>query len=433
MSLGRLPSSDVVVVGGGIVGLSVAMEIRRRWSDASVVLLEKEDECGQHASGRNSGVLHAGFYYTSDSLKARFSRIGNRELTQYCRNKSLMINECGKLVVTRSEEELDQLAELFRRAAANGVQVERVHADDLGRLDPEARTIGAALFSPTTSSVQPRQVIESLVCDASAMGVRIETRNGFLGHAGDEVFTTQGRRTAGYVINAAGLHADTIAHDYGFGEEYGILPFRGLYLKYVGDGAVPRRHVYPVPVLENPFLGVHWTTAADGGVKIGPTAIPALWREHYRGMTNMRFAEMLEIGIRESDLWLRNSSGFRRLAWLELRKQGKRRLLALARRLVGPTTAPGAWSWGNPGVRAQLVNTRTRQLEMDFICMGDDRSFHILNAVSPAFTCAFPFARHVADEVESLVGDRRPASTAPTTGSAKLDATHTWAGSEAHE
>ncbi|MEK6253860.1 MAG: FAD-dependent oxidoreductase [Gemmatimonadales bacterium] len=402
---GRLPSADVVVVGGGIVGLSVAMEIRRRWSDASVVLLEKEDECGRHASGRNSGVLHAGFYYTSDSLKARFSRVGNREFRQYCRDRSLMINECGKLVVTRSEEELEPLAELFRRAAANSVQVERVPADDLGRLDPEARTVGAALFSPTTCSVQPRQVIESLVRDASVMGVRIETRSGFLRHVGDQVLTTQGRRTAGYVINAAGLYADTIAHDYGFGEEYGILPFRGLYLEYAGDGRVPRHHVYPVPVLENPFLGVHWTTTVDGGVKIGPTAIPALWREHYRGMTNMKFAEMLEIGIREADMWLRNSSGFRRLAWLELRKQGMRRLLAIARRLVGPKTAPGAWSWGKPGVRAQLVNTRTRQFEMDFICMGDNRSFHILNAVSPAFTCAFPFARHVADEVESLVGD----------------------------
>ena len=420
---------DFVVVGGGIIGLTVAMEIRRRWSDASVVLLEKENECGQHASGRNSGVLHAGFYYTSDSLKARFSRIGNRELSEYCRDRNLLLNECGKLVVTRDEDELDLLADLFRRAAANGVPVERIDADDLWRLEPEARTVGAALYSPTTSSVEPRQVIGSLVRDASVLGVRIETRNAFLGHVGDEILTTRGKLTAGYLINAAGLYADTIAHDYGFGEEYGILPFRGLYLKYVGHGPVPRRHIYPVPALENPFLGVHWTTSADGGVKIGPTAIPALWREHYRGLANLRFAEMLEIGIRESDMWLRDSSGFRRLARMELRKHGKHRLLKLARRLVAPTTGTGDWSWGNPGVRAQLINTRTRQLEMDFIYMGDDRSFHVLNAVSPAFTCAFPFARHVADEVESLVGDGGPASPARAAGLTSVDASHIWAGS----
>jgi L-2-hydroxyglutarate oxidase LhgO len=398
-------STDFLVIGGGIIGVSVAIEVRKRWPDASVTLLEKEARCGMHASGRNSGVLHAGFYYTADSLKARFSRQGNEELTTYCRSRRLLINECGKLVVARNDSELESLEELFRRASTNGVNVERIQAADVPGVEPCARTVGCALYSPSTSSIKPDQVVGSLVGDASDMGISIQEGNAYLSHDGDEVHTTNGRLSAGYVINAAGLYADRVAHEYGFGERYGILPFRGLYLKYEGSGPKPRCHVYPVPSLENPFLGVHWTTSADGQVQIGPTAIPAAWREHYRGLSNFRLSELLEIGVREAGLWLRNAAGFRRLAWLELSKKGKRRLIALARQLVTATTATGRWTWGSPGVRAQLIDMRARRLVMDFVCEGDDRSFHILNAVSPAFTCAFPFARYVTGQVASAVGD----------------------------
>jgi L-2-hydroxyglutarate oxidase LhgO len=399
----RPASPDFVVVGGGIIGLTVALEIRRRWSQASVTLLEKENECGQHASGRNSGVLHAGFYYTADSLKARFSRVGNRELTEYCRDRKLPLDESGKVVVTRREEEIEALEELFRRAAANGVSVERVTERELRGLEPTARTVQAALYSPTTASVSPGDVMVSLARDASLAGVRIRTGVTYLGHRGNEIRTSAGPVSAGYVINAAGLYSDAVAHDFGFGREYSIVPFRGLYLEYRGAGQVPRHHVYPVPSLENPFLGVHWTRKPDGGTTVGPTAIPALWREHYRGLRNLRLQETLDIAASEIGLWLRDSAGFRSHAWNEVRKRSKRHLLSLARRLVGPETAPGDWSWGRPGVRAQLMDNQTGKLEMDFICAGDDRSFHILNSVSPAFTCAFPFARHVVNEIGSLL------------------------------
>jgi hypothetical protein len=134
---------------------------------------------------------------------------------------------------------------------------------------------------------------------------------------------------------------------------------------------------------------------------VGPTAIPALWREHYRGVSDFSFAEMAEIAFREADLWLHDSFGFRRLAWQEMRKQSRRQLVSMARMLTRSSTARGAWKWGAPGVRAQLFHVPTRGLEMDFRCQGDDRSFHVLNAVSPAFTCALPFARYVVDEIES--------------------------------
>jgi L-2-hydroxyglutarate oxidase LhgO len=393
-------TADFLVLGGGIVGVTIGAELKRRHPDSRVVLLEKEGKCGLHASGRNSGVLHAGFYYTADSLKARFSRDGNRELTEFCLQKGLKINRCGKLVVTRSEEEVSALTELFARARRNGVQVEEVPAEDVPRVDPQARSVGPALFSPTTSTVDPPEVVAALTADARASGVDIRTGTAYRGCRRGRILTSDGELPAGYVVNTAGLHADRIARDFGFSEDYRVLPFRGLYSRYMGPGPVPRLHIYPVPRLDYPFLGVHWTATLNGGTKIGPTAIPALWREHYRGLGNMRPKEMLEIGVREADLWFRDSFGFRRLAWLEIQKLSQRRLVRLARELVGDSAAPGRWRWGSPGVRAQLLDLRTRRLDMDFRCEGDDRSYHVLNAVSPAFTCALPFARHAVDEIE---------------------------------
>ncbi len=410
---------DYLVVGGGIVGLSIASALKRRFPDCAVLLLEKELECGRHASGRNSGVLHAGFYYTADSLKAKFSRDGNRELTEYCLDRGLRVNRCGKIVVARSADELDSLQELFRRARLNGVPVQRVDEEEVARLEPEARTHREALYSPTTATVDPSEVVRALTADAAETGVQIRTGTMFLGRAHGRVLTSSGNLAAGYVVNAAGLYADRVARAYGFAEEYGILPFRGLYIHYEGKGPAPRMHVYPVPRLDHPFLGVHWTATVDGGTMIGPTAIPALWREHYRGASGFRSRELAEIGLREAGLWLHDSFGFRRLAWQELRKHSKRHLVSMARQLTASSAGRGPWKWGSPGVRAQLFHLPTRRLEMDFRCQGDDRSFHVLNAVSPAFTCALPFARYVVDQIESRLGHgRTPAAVAVAEGSA---------------
>lgn len=407
-------TTDFLVVGGGIVGLTVALEIRRRHPGARVILLEKESRPGEHASGRNSGVLHAGFYYTADSLKARFSRDGNRELTEYCLDRGLRVRRCGKLVVTRDESELDSLDELFRRAERNGVEVERVDEAGAARLEPLARTVGAALYSPTTSTVDPGEVVDALAADAVAAGIEIRTKDAYVGRSDGQVVTTRGRVSPGFVVNAAGLHADRVARDFGFSARYRILPFKGLYLYREAGPPAPGMHVYPVPRLDQPFLGVHWTTTAAGRAKIGPTAIPALWRENYRGLENFRASELLEIGWRESGLWWRNELDFRSLAWRELRKYSKRHLVSLALELLRPGLPPGRWSWGRPGIRAQLFDLDEGRLEMDFRLEGDDRSHHVLNAVSPAFTCAFPFARHVVDAIEGAGSGRRGESAVGT-------------------
>jgi L-2-hydroxyglutarate oxidase LhgO len=409
MSAQQMTGADFVVIGGGIIGVSIALAIRGRWPDASVTLLEKEDRCGQHASGRNSGVLHGGLYYAKDSLKARFTVDGNRRLSEYCQDRNLPYDRCGKLIVTRHPRELAQLDELAQRGRANGVELHTLDEREASRIEPRARTVEKALFSPKTAVVDPVAVVDSLVSDALEMGIGIHASTRYLGRRGDVVLTDRGSISAGFVVNAAGLHADRVAHDYGFGRDYRILPFKGLYLNCSNPEEKLRVHVYPVPDPRFPFLGVHFTRTVQGGLMIGPTALPAFWREQYAGMERFRFTELMTTLMSEAQMFLTNGSGFRELAWRELPKYSKQTLFRRAGELVPDVGRVSDWSWGRPGIRAQLYHTRKRELVDDFILEGDDRSLHVLNAVSPAFTCAVPFADFVVDAI-----DRSPTKALPS-------------------
>jgi len=256
-------SCDFLVIGGGVMGLCLALEARRRHPGARITILEKESSCGLHASGRNSGVLHAGFYYTADSLKARFTRDGNRALTRYCQERGLRINSCGKLVVARNAADLAGLDELQRRAQVNEVELHAISRKEAEEIEPRVKTYERALFSPTTSSVNPGEVMSSLIRDAEDARISILTNSQYLGHTPQSVSTSRGTISAGYIINAAGLYADRVALDFGFSQDYRILPFKGLYL-YANEPTHPvRTNFYPVPDLANPFLGVHYTLTAD--------------------------------------------------------------------------------------------------------------------------------------------------------------------------
>lgn len=397
-------SSDILVVGGGIVGLAVAKAARARWPDQSVLLLEKEGRVGLHGSGRNSGVLHAGFYYTADSLKARFSRDGTRQWTELCLERGLAINRCGKLVVAQGPDELEGLAELKRRGDVNGVQLEEVTAEEAREIDPAAKTYERALFSPNTASVNPSEVTQTLASDAVAAGVDIRFDVRATGQKGKDLSTNKGSFSAGYLINAAGLYADKLAQAYGFGRDLDILPFKGIYL--YGDPQIkrPKVHIYPVPKLSRPWLGVHYTIGVEGQVKIGPTAIPAFWRENYKGLQNFNLREALSILGIEAGLFLRNDFEFREIAAEELKKYLRSVLVKQGALLVDGTPMDSFRTWGKPGIRAQLFHTKERKMMMDFLLEGDSESLHILNAVSPAFTCALPFAEYVLDEVEARTG-----------------------------
>ena len=394
--------ADVVIIGGGIVGLTIALEIKRRWWDRSVIVLEKEPDFGLHASGRNSGVLHAGFYYTPDSLKAKLTRDGNRLMTQYCLEKGLPIRRTGKVVVASNEREHNSLLELYRRGQANGVQLELVDASTLRELEPKALTMELAIFSPTTSSVDPRLVIREVASDVEKAGVRLALGRRYLwsdirkDHV--RVVADDGPILAGLVVNAAGLYADRVAHEFGVGSQYRVQPFMGLYLNVELEGGTLSKQVYPVPDIRNPFLGVHFTIMASGQLKIGPTATPALWREQYRAP---KAGDVSEVGASVSGLLkliTARESSIRNTVVPELAKYSKSLLLRQAKRLLQPGTNLRAAAWGHPGVRAQICDWESGSLVNDFLVLPGERSLHVLNAVSPAFTSSFAFAAYIVDK-----------------------------------
>jgi L-2-hydroxyglutarate oxidase LhgO len=390
---------DFLVIGGGVVGISVARELKRRHPDASVVLLEKEADCGEHASGRNSGVLHAGFYYAADSLKARLTRDGNRRLREFCDEKKIPVNRCGKLVLPRDDAEDRALDELFRRAKANGVEVSEVDEKAAHEIEPRAKVRRRALWSPTTSSTDPKKVVAAMRAAAEAAGVKVRAGTAWLAARGRVATTSDGSVEAGFVVNAAGLQADRVARAYGFSKRYAMLPFKGLYLYSDEKPGSFRTNLYPVPDPQYPFLGVHFTVAADGRAKIGPTAIPALWRENYGGLARFSLAEFSAIARLQARMMLQSDWDFRRLAWEEIRKQSRARMVELAGSLAEGVKLSDYTRWGKPGLRAQLVDLESGRLVSDFLWEGDGRSLHVLNAVSPGFTCSLPFADLVCDEI----------------------------------
>ncbi|HVT13243.1 MAG TPA: FAD-dependent oxidoreductase [Fimbriimonadaceae bacterium] len=382
---------DFLVIGGGVIGLSIAIRLKRKYG-GSVAVMEKEPHSIEHASGRNSGVIHAGFYYSADSLKAKFTRDGNRMWHEYIAEKKLPLNECGKIVVAQSESEIAGLEELLRRGKVNGVELAEIDVKQAKEIEPRVKTHEKALWSPTTSTCDPKACMAALVQDCEDSGIEMRYGSPYRG---------QKEIDAGYVVNAAGLYADKIAKDYGFSDHLTIVPFKGLYLySSEPDGAI-HTNIYPVPNLNNPFLGVHYTITVDGHAKIGPTAIPAFWRENYKGLAGINLAEMAQIVGIETKLMFKAGFDFRGLAMQEVRKYWRPYLVGQAAMLLEGVQAKDYKKWGKAGIRAQLMDVRSRKLIMDFCVEGDEKSFHVLNAVSPGFTCAFPFADFCVDEIDA--------------------------------
>ena len=391
---------DYLIIGAGIIGVQVALRLRKLHPDATIAVLEKEKVLGEHSSGRNSGVLHAGFYYKADSLKSKFTAQGNALLTAYCDEKGIKINKCGKFVVATDEKELEGLQVLFDRGRANKIPIEEISAEELEEQEPGLNCYKKALFSPTTSSVNPKEVLNSFHQDAEKLGIEFHFETKYLHSKDKVVITSKGDFQFGYLINAAGLYADTIAKEFGCSQNYKILPFKGLYLYGPTNKLVYKKHIYPVPNLGNPFLGVHSTNTVDGITKIGPTAIPAFWRENYKGFSRFQLKEFASIIADELGLLFFSDFGFHRLAIEETKKFNKGYLISQAQKYM-PKIDPSEFTkWGKAGIRAQLFDTKQRKLEMDFVIEQGESSLHVLNAVSPAFTSSIPFAQYICEHIE---------------------------------
>ena len=390
----------VIIIGGGIVGLATACKLSRRCPSAHVTVLEKEDRVCAHQSGHNSGVLHAGLYYKPGSLKARLAVSGVREMVEFCRQRSVPHEICGKLVVAADESEVPRLRSLHERGTQNGLEGLRfLNAAQMREIEPHVGGV-AALHVPQEGIVDYARVCE-------AMRTEIETRGGSvllgakvtaldLKNGEWRIRTSAGDQAADFVINCAGLHCDRVSMLAGEKREVRIVPFRGEYYQIKAE----RRHlvrnlIYPVPDPQFPFLGVHFTRLIHGGIEAGPNAVLAFAREGYR-KTDIKLADLWD-ALTFSGLW-RFLSKHKRMSWAELRRSFSQRLFCESLQKLVPDIRAEDLSPGGAGVRAQAMSP-DGNLVQDFCLLNRPRALHVLNAPSPAATASLA----IGEEISNLV------------------------------
>ena len=396
----RKTNADVLILGAGVVGLATGIALLRERPSLKVVIAEKEENLARHASGRNSGVLHAGFYYSPDSLKAKFCREGNAELRALAKKYEIPVRDVGKVVVTRNSNELDRLETLYQRGVANGVDLEVRDEKDLAKFEPLAITHEKFLWSPSTGVSDSKAIVDAMRQEFVALGGSIDFNTNIqLGLKDGEVRDTSNTYQAKHIINAAGAQADRISRSVGVGTEYAMLPFMGVYRATEEKNLPLQRLVYPVPHPINPFLGVHFTLTVDHKVKIGPTAIPIAGREQYSFLNGWSAADIGQALKGMTSLIRGEAHDFGAILKTEWPKMIQSLLVKESTELVPTANTVKDWHRKPPGIRAQLVHLPTGELEQDFVVRTLANSTHILNAVSPGWTSALPFGRWVATQV----------------------------------
>ena len=391
---------NVVVVGGGIIGLSVAWELTRRGVDVTV--LEKESRWAAHQTGHNSNVVHAGLYYKPGSFKARMSVAGNRSIVDFARQYGVPVEVCGKLVVATEKAELPALNTLAERAEANGVPAKMISPEEAREYEPEVACVAALRVEstgiidfPAVCAVLVRLLDETgvdLRLNTPVQGIRTGTAGGVEVATGDEVFR------ADALVNCAGLHSDRVARLAGLTPSARIVPFRGEYYELKPERRdLVRGLIYPVPDPALPFLGVHLTRMLDGSVHAGPNAVLALRREGYR-WSDVSAKDVAEVATFPGTWRLARKYAFPTGMEEVLRSFSKKRFAASLARLVPAVTEDDIVRHGS-GVRAQALRPDGGLVD-DFLIETARDQVHVLNAPSPAATSALEIARHIADQVQ---------------------------------
>ena len=394
-------TSDICIIGAGMVGLSLANQINERFPNLSITILDKEPRVGMHTSGRNSGVLHAGIYYEPGSAKAKVCVEGARRLKEWCKREDLPIIECGK-VITPQKQELDsQLEVLLKRGIANGAKVELIDRTQFNKIVPDGYTsTGRAIWSPETCVVNPLLVVNRLKDKLEKKGISFQffEKDWRLNKDKRAINLSNGTQLHfDFAFNCAGLQADRVAHKFGVGEQYTMLPFKGAYWQLKKNAPFKfNTNLYPVPDLEVPFLGVHVTPGFGGKIYLGPTATPALGRENYQGIKHIEPRVAAEFAYHMSaqmfiDKKMRHYILDQALEWLP------HRFLAAARSIIPNLSMDHIEKSPKVGIRPQLYDLNQKCLVQDFIVIEETSSSHIVNAISPAFTASFAFADNILD------------------------------------
>ncbi|MBA7800242.1 L-2-hydroxyglutarate oxidase [Citrobacter freundii] len=395
---------DFVIIGGGIIGMSTAMQLIDVYPDARIALLEKESGPACHQTGHNSGVIHAGVYYTPGSLKAKFCLAGNLATKAFCDQNGIRYDVCGKMLVATSALEMERMRTLWDRTAANGLEREWLNAEELHEREPNITGLGG-IFVPSSGIVSYRDVTAAMARIFQAKGGEIVYNaevSGLKEHAaGVIVHTRQGQEYEGAtLISCSGLMADRLVKMLGVEPGFIICPFRGEYFRLAPEhNHIVNHLIYPIPDPAMPFLGVHLTRMIDGSVTVGPNAVLAFKREGYR-KRDISLSDTLEI---------LGSSGIRRVLQNNLRSglsEMKNSLcksgyLRRVQKYCPSLTLKDLQPWP-AGVRAQAVSPDGKLID-DFLFVTTPRSIHTCNAPSPAATSALPIGAHIVSKVHALL------------------------------
>jgi L-2-hydroxyglutarate oxidase len=395
--------TDVVIIGGGIVGLATALALSEERPDCRVLVLEKESAVAQHQTGHNSGVLHSGIYYKPGSLKAQNCRAGKKQMEAFCLEENIPFDLCGKVIVAVEEKELPNLEEIYRRGQANGVQCTMISHEALKEIEPHVAGIKAVQV-PEAGIVNYKQVCERLVHRITTVNTEVLTAHKVVGMTqepnGVIVQTNQGDFHAQYVINCSGLYSDRITKMSGVPIGLQIIPFRGEYFElkpeaeYLCNGLV-----YPVPDPAFPFLGVHFTRMIQGGVECGPNAVFAFAREGYT-LGTLKADELMET-LKFPGFWRLCAKHWQYGAYEMWRSVSKKSFTKALQRLI-PMVQETDLLTAGAGVRAQAVNKDGSMVD-DFMIYNKERVINICNAPSPAATASLNIGRAVFGELKSIM------------------------------
>lgn len=396
---------DYIIIGGGILGLSTAMQLIRAYPDKKMLLVEKEDGPARHQTGHNSGVIHAGVYYTPGSLKARFCLEGNIATKAFCDEHGIAYDECGKLLVATNDLEMQRMQALWERTEANGLERHWLTAEELREREPNITGVGG-IFVPSSGIVDYAQVAAAMGREFEAAGgeIRYSTAVTGLKESTNEVVvsTSQGDFSSRYMVSCSGLMADRVVRMLGVEPGFTICPFRGEYFRLPAQhNQIVNHLIYPIPDPSMPFLGVHLTRMIDGSVTVGPNAVLAWKREGYR-KTDISFSDTLAMlrhsGIRQV---LKDNL---RPGLFELKNSlYKKGYLELVQKYCPSLTLADLEPYP-AGVRAQAVSNDGKLVD-DFLFVNTPRTVNVCNAPSPAATSAIPIGAHIVEKVKQQVED----------------------------
>ena len=396
------------IIGSGIVGLTLAYEIAHNNSECEITIFEKEDNSLKHGTGRNSGVIHSGIYYTPNSLRSNLCIEGARLMKNFIREHNLYLNQCGKLLLPRNPKEIESLNLLFERSKKVGVKAIKLKSkEEILKIEPNCNPLfDEALFIQDTAIGDPKEVTKKLLENLSEKKVTILYQHE-ISNVNSEKSTISVNNKIfefDYIINAAGLYSDKIAKISNLKTNYSSLPFKGKYwsVKTPNISELPKTLLYPVPNLAHPFLGIHTVYDQKGNFYLGPSSTPVFGKEAYKSFQNFNLSEFISLLFKFTIKIIKNENKLRSLAISEFRNLFLFHIRNTTKLYFKKNLNISLSESTKVGIRSQIFDNQSKTLFNDFVVVKQKKTIHILNAISPAWTSSFAMAKHICSNFLKL-------------------------------